>query len=35
MNAVIGLGEIATVLPLAELYEGVDLVPEPEEDGAR
>ena len=32
LEATIPLSEIETELPLAELYESVELVPEPEED---
>jgi hypothetical protein len=32
LEASIPLSEIETELPLAELYESVELVPEPEED---
>jgi Uma2 family endonuclease len=33
VEAVVALGEIGVELPLAELYDGVDLVPEPDEEG--
>lgn len=33
-EATIALEEIGTELPLAELYEGVELVPEPDDEGA-
>jgi Uma2 family endonuclease len=32
VHAVIPLSEVATELPLADLYEGVEFVPEPDED---
>ena len=32
MSAVVPLGEIDTQVPLAELYDGVDLIPEAEDD---
>jgi Uma2 family endonuclease len=32
-GAVLPLGEVGIDLPLAEIYEGVEFVPEPEEDG--
>jgi hypothetical protein len=32
VEAVVALGEIGIELPLAELYDGVDLVPEPDEE---
>jgi len=34
MDAVLPLAEIGIDLPLAEIYEGIELVPEPEEDPA-
>ncbi len=33
INAVLPLGEIDTVLPLAEIYEAVEFIPEPDEGG--
>jgi Uma2 family endonuclease len=35
LEAVVPLGEIETVLPLAEVYDGAELRPEPEEDAAQ
>ena len=32
LDAVIPLNEIETALPLAEVYDGVEFVPEPEEE---
>ena len=32
LDAVLPLGEIETELPLAEIYDGVQFIPEPEED---
>jgi hypothetical protein len=34
LDAVLPLGEIGIDLPLAEIYEAVEFVPEPEEEGA-
>jgi hypothetical protein len=33
LDAILPLGEIGIELPLAEIYETVEFVPEPEEDG--
>jgi hypothetical protein len=34
LHAVIALGEIETELSLAEVYDGVEFRPEPEDEGA-
>jgi Uma2 family endonuclease len=34
LNAVLPLGEIETELPLSEIYEGVEFIPEPDDDDA-
>ena len=34
LNAVLPLGEVEAELPLAEIYEGVEFIPEPDDDDA-